>query len=122
VLIPGIGSRVLGAQRWLRLGPISVQPEEITKFAMILFVAHQLEKKSDRLNQVVPGVLSNFLLPLPAMALLLLQPDFGSTVMITVVIFFMMFLAGVPKRWLAAILALGGSAASALVLGSTYRR
>jgi cell division protein FtsW len=122
VLIPGVGSRVLGAQRWLRLGPISVQPAEIAKFAMILFVAAQLERKSDRLNRFVPGVLSNFIIPLPAMALLLLQPDFGSTVMITVVIFLMMFLAGVPKRWLGGIVLLGGAAASALVLGSAYRR
>jgi cell division protein FtsW len=122
VLIPGVGTRVLGAQRWLKLGPISVQPAEIAKFAMILFVAQQLEKKSDRLHRFVPGVLANFLLPLPAMALLLLQPDFGSTVMITVVIFMMMFLAGVPKRWLTGIVVLGGSAAFALVMGSAYRR
>jgi cell division protein FtsW len=122
VLIPGVGSRVLGAQRWFRLGPVSVQPAEIAKFAMILFVAYQLEKKSDRVRRFVPGVLSNFILPLPAMALLLIQPDFGSTVMITGVIFLMMFLAGVPKRYLAGIAFTGGFLASALVLGSAYRR
>ncbi len=122
VLVPGVGSRVLGAQRWLKIGPISVQPAEIAKFAMILFVARQLEKKSDRLHRFVPGVLSNFIVPLPAMGLLLLQPDFGSTVMITVVLFLMMFLAGVPKRYLGGIAILGGGAAGILVLGSAYRR
>ncbi|MBC7387332.1 MAG: putative lipid II flippase FtsW [Cryobacterium sp.] len=122
VLIPGVGSRVLGAQRWLKLGPISVQPSEIAKFAMILFVARQLEKKKEILHRFVPGVLSNFIVPLPAMLLLLLQPDFGSTVMITVVIFLMMFLAGVPKRYLGGIFLLGGGSAAALVLGSPYRR
>jgi len=122
VLIPGVGSRVLGAQRWLKLGPISIQPAEIAKFAMILFVAHQLEKKSAHIRRFVPGVLANFILPIPAMGLLLLQPDFGSTVMITSVIFILMFLGGVPKRFLGGIAALGGLAAAALILGAPYRR
>ncbi|MBS1963304.1 MAG: putative lipid II flippase FtsW [Bdellovibrionales bacterium] len=122
VLVPGVGSRVLGAQRWLRLGPVSIQPAEIAKFSMILFVAHQLEKKSAGVRRFVPGVLANFILPMPAMLLLLLQPDFGSTVMITGVIFVLMFLAGVPKRWLGGFVGLGGFAASALILGSPYRR
>lgn len=121
VLIPGIGSRVLGAQRWIKIGPISIQPAEIAKFAMILFVARQLEKKSEHLKRFVPGVLSNFIIPLPVMGLLLLQPDFGSTVMITVVIFLMMFLAGVPKRFLAGIALLGTSAAAMLVFSTPYR-
>jgi len=121
VLIPGVGSRVLGAQRWIKIGPISIQPAEIAKFAMILFVARQLEKKNEHLKRFVPGVLSNFILPLPAMGLLLLQPDFGSTVMITVVLFLMMFLAGVPKRFLAGIALLGAGAATALVLSAPYR-
>lgn len=122
VLIPGVGTRVLGAQRWLKLGPISVQPSEIAKFAMILFVAYQLERKAPALRRFVPGVLSNFIMPLPAMGLLLLQPDFGSTVMITGVIFIMMFLAGVPKRFLGGIAGLGTFAAAVLILGSAYRR
>lgn len=122
VLIPGVGTRVLGAQRWLKLGPVSVQPSEIAKFAVILFVARQLERKNDRIRKFVPGVLSNFIIPLPVMLLLLVQPDFGSTVMITVVIFMMMFLAGVPKRFLAGIALLGCSLAALLVLSTPYRK
>ncbi len=122
VLIPGVGTKVLGAQRWLKIGPLSVQPAEIAKFAMILFVAYQLEKKSDRIRRFVPGVLSSFILPVPAMALLLLQPDFGSTVMITGVIFLMMFLAGVPKRYLGGLAITGAAAAAALILSSPYRK
>ena len=122
VLVPGVGTRVLGAQRWLRLGPVSIQPAEIAKFAMILFVARQLERKTPAIRRFVPGVLANFIMPMPAMLLLLIQPDFGSTVMITGVIFIMMFLAGVPKRYLGGIAGLGGFAASALILGSSYRR
>jgi cell division protein FtsW len=122
VLIPGVGTRVLGAQRWLRFGPVSIQPAEIAKFAMILFAAAQLEKKSAKLNKFVPGVLANFILPLPAMGLLLLQPDFGSTVMITGVIFLLMFLAGVAKRYLFGIATITSLLASYLIVGSPYRK
>ncbi len=122
VLIPGVGTRVLGAQRWFKLGPVSFQPAEIAKFAMILFVARQLEKKKDSIRRFVPGVLSSFIVPLPVMVLLLLQPDFGSTVMITVVIFLMLFLGGVPKRYLTGILLIGSSCGAALIMGSPYRR
>jgi cell division protein FtsW len=122
VMVPGIGSRVGGAQRWVHLGFFGFQPGELAKFAMIVFVARQLERKQDRLDRVVPGLISHFLVPLPGLLLLLAQPDFGTTVIITVVIFALMFLAGVPKRFLGAALGLAGAAASSLVLGSAYRR
>lgn len=122
VLIPGIGAKVGGAQRWLRLGPLNFQPAEIAKFAMILFVARQLEKKQDSIRRFVPGVLAPLTLPLVTMGLLLLQPDFGSVVMIGGVIFLLMFLGGVPKRFLASMMLLGGAAAAILVLSTPYRR
>lgn len=122
VLIPGVGTRTLGAQRWLRLGFLTFQPGELAKFALIFFVSRQLDRKQELLQKFVPGVLATFLVPFPALLLLLLQPDFGTTVMITVVIFSLMFLAGMPKRFLALIFGVGGGAAALLVLGSAYRR
>jgi cell division protein FtsW len=122
VLLPGIGARVGGAQRWLRLGGINFQPGELAKFAVILFAAVQLERKFDRLSRPMAGLLSPFLVPLPALLLLLAQPDFGTTVMISVVLFCLMFLAGVPKRHLALALGLAGAVGAALVLGTPYRR
>jgi len=122
VMIPGVGSRVLGAQRWIRLGPVGFQPGEFAKFALIFFVARQLHLKRDRLSKVMAGVISQFFVPLPALILLLAQPDFGTTVMITVVIFFLMFLAGVPKKYLATALLLAGVVGAYLALGTPYRR
>lgn len=122
VKIPGIGARVGGAQRWLRLGGFNFQPGELAKFAVILFVAAQLEKKRDRLQRFVPGVLSHFLVPLPVMLLLLSQPDFGTTVMIAGTIFLMLFLAGVPMRFLSASAVLAGGLGAWLALGTEYRR
>lgn len=122
VMIPGVGARVGGAQRWIRLGGFNFQPGELAKFALIFFVARQLHLKKDRLHKLVAGVLGNLLIPLPALVLLLAQPDFGTTVMITIVIFAMMFLAGVPKRFLFAALGLAILAGAYLALGTPYRR
>jgi cell division protein FtsW len=122
VFIPGLGSRVLGAQRWLRLGPLTFQPGELAKFAVIIFVARQLDLKQERVHTLAAGVLAQFIVPLPALLLLLLQPDFGTTVMITIVIFALMFLAGVPKRYLASALLLAVTVGLFLAVGSAYRR
>jgi cell division protein FtsW len=122
VFIPGLGTKALGAQRWLHLGPLNFQPGELAKFAVIIFVAHQLEKKKDRLHTLAAGVFSHFLLPLPAFLLLLLQPDFGTTVIICTVIFALMFLAGVPKKYLFTAFILAAIAGVFLAFGSAYRR
>jgi cell division protein FtsW len=122
VFIPGLGARAGGAQRWLHLGPLGFQPGEFAKFAVIFFVAHQLDKKKERLHTFAAGVLSHILLPLPALLLLLMQPDFGTTVMIVSVVFALMFLAGVPKKYFAIALVLGAVAGVYLALGTAYRR
>ena len=122
VFIPGLGIRAGGSQRWLHLGPLNFQPAEFAKFAVIFFVAHQLDRKKERLHTVAAGVLSHILLPLPAFLLLLLQPDFGTTVMICSVIFCLMFLAGVPKKYLFTALALAAAVGVFLALGTAYRR
>jgi cell division protein FtsW len=122
IFIPGLGVRVGGALRWIHFGPIGFQPGEFAKFAVILFTAFQLERKRDRLHTLAAGILSPFLLAMPAFLLLLLQPDFGTTVMITSVILALLYLAGVPKRYLAVMLLLVGCVGSMLVLGTAYRR
>jgi cell division protein FtsW len=122
VFIPGLGAKVGGAQRWLRIGGFNFQPGELAKFAIIFFVAYQLNRKRERLHTVAAGVLSHFLIPLPALLMLLLQPDFGATVMIAGVILALMYLAGVPKRYLLLALGLAAVAGAWLALGSEYRR
>lgn len=122
VMVPGVGTRVGGAQRWIRLGFMSFQPGEFAKFAVLFFVARQLERKWDRLDSFVAGMLSHFVVPMPALVLLLLQPDFGTTVMIAAVIFALMFIAGVPKKYLVTSLLILGIVAAWLAVGTPYRR
>lgn len=122
IFVPGVGARVGGAQRWLRLGFMNFQPGEFAKFAVIFFVARQMAKKSDRIHTLTAGVLSQFIVPLPALLLLLMQPDFGTTVMISIVIFSLMYLAGVPKKYLFSALALAAIVGIWLTMGTAYRR
>lgn len=122
VAIPGIGAKVGGAKRWLRLGGFSFQPAEFAKFGVIFFVASRLDRKWERLHTFTAGVLSPFLLALPALLLLLSQPDFGTTVLICLVVFLLLFLAGVPHRWLWATIVPMGLTGLFLAIGTPYRR
>jgi cell division protein FtsW len=121
VLFPGVGAKAGGAQRWIRLGPLNFQPGEIAKFAMIGFASAQLARKQNEIHRFVPGVISPMILALPAIALLLKQPDFGTALMIGTSIFLLQFIAGVPKRYLLGLLGGGLAGGAALILSSPYR-
>ncbi len=122
ILIPGVGQRVGGARRWIQFAGFRFQPGELAKFAVIFFVARQLDKKAEKVNTVTAGVLSHFVVPLPALLLLLAQPDFGTTVIITLVIFILLFVGGVPFRFLATGAISAGAVGGWLVFGTAYRR
>jgi len=122
VLIPGVGARVGGAQRWIRVAGTNFQPGEFAKFAILFFTAGQLVKKWDRLREFVPGVLSHFLVPLPLFLLLLAQPDFGTFAMVSIVIYFMLFIAGSNLKYLGVMMMVGLSSFAGLIAFSPYRR
>ena len=107
VLVPGIGSTRGGAQRWVALGPLSFQPSELAKVALVLYLAASLERKRDRLNDFVQGVLPHCVVVGTMALLLLIEPDFGSTALVAVVLFAMLFVAGARPLHLALL----GSAA-----------
>ncbi len=100
VMIPGFGKEVGGARRWLVLGGFTFQPKELAKFALILFIAKSLVKRSDQLKNFAYGylpkliVLSFFFLPI------LFQPDFGTAITICAVTFTMLMLAGLRSKFL----------------------
>lgn len=121
VLVPGVGTRVGGALRWLRLGVFGFQPGEFAKYAVVLFVAGQLFRKRDRIHTFGGGMLASYAWVLPVVGLLLLQPDFGTSVMIVLVVTLLMFLAGVPGKFLAIAGAGAVAAGAALVIAAPYR-
>lgn len=99
VFIPGLGVKINGARRWIRLWPSTIQPGEFVKFAMVLFLARYL---SD--TQEIRGRFSVFLWPLIVMlsfqAILLLQPDFGGAFTLGLITFAMFYISGTPLRFM----------------------
>lgn len=121
VLIPGIGRRVNGAQRWIPLGPINLQVSEVAKFMMILFMASYLERYQRELRERWQSIIKPVLLLIGVAGLLLLEPDFGSMVVVCGTVLAMLFIGG-AKLWLFSGLLLtgiGGVVSMALI--SPYR-
>jgi cell division protein FtsW len=119
---PVAGTSLYGASRWLDLGPVTVQPSEFAKLALIAFTATILAARWDRLDQV-----RHLVLPLgPIVAVVaglgIAQRDLGTTVILCGSVFVMLFIAGVRLRYLtvAGLLALGGTVS--LIVGEAYRR
>lgn len=122
VLVPGFGSRLGGAQRWLRIGHFSFQPGEFSKFSIIAFLAGQLaylRKTSEIQNK---NILLPLILPLPILLLLLIQPDFGTSALIVTVSVLLIYLSGVERRRLLGIILVAGIGGLWLMLGTEYRR
>jgi cell division protein FtsW len=121
VPVPGIGTWANGARKWFTIGPLSVQPVELAKVALALWGAHVLVIKRALLHQwrhllvpVVPTALVMF-------ALIMLQPDLGSTVTLGVVLIALLWFAGAPLRLFALIAMAGITAVTLLAVGSSYR-
>lgn len=87
VLIPGIGHTAGGAQRWMVLGPLRLQPGELAKVAMIIFMAQYISVNHKQMVNFFTGVLIPLALVCLCAGLLLAEPDFGSTVIIMAVVF-----------------------------------
>lgn len=95
VLIPGVTKPINGSLRWIFFGPISVQPSEIAKIALIAYIASYMVRRNQELRSSIKGFLiPMFVLSLIAL-LLLCEPDFGAVVVIATTIFGMLFLGGV---------------------------
>lgn len=112
LLVPIIGTEVKGATRWLKLGPLSLQPSELIKPVFIVVVAWLIARQKEKPQ--FKGIYYAGGLYLLVIALLLLQPDMGMTFVVTVSFFAVIFLAGLPFRWivLLMVLALGASLAA----------
>ena len=99
VLVPGIGSMRYGARRWIDLGLIQFQPSEFAKLAFVFVMAHFLSRPLNELRQ--PGIFFKALgMTVLPFLLILKEPDLGSALLFLPAGLVMMFVAGVPGRWL----------------------
>lgn len=121
VLIPGLGRKVNGSQRWLQLGPFGIQASEVVKFCVIVFYASFLARRGQETLSDWRGVFKPLLILGLMIFLLLLEPDFGASVVLAGTVMAMLFVAGV-RLWQFVLLfavALAGLAMVAIL--SPYR-
>lgn len=121
VLVPGIGHVVNGSRRWIRLGPIALQVSELVKLCGIMYVSQYLVRHDAYAREHFIGVFKPIALLGLMAILLLLEPDFGATVVLFVAVLGVMFMAGVRLRWFCLLMVLGAGAMAALVMSSPYR-
>lgn len=121
VLVPGVGREVNGAIRWIPLGPLNLQPSELMKLFAVLYVSGYLVRQGDAVATKVSAFIRPMLLVGVAGALILKQPDFGTTAVMLATVMGLLFLGGVSVMPFAVLL--GGVLAGlvGLVLTSEYR-
>lgn len=119
--IIGLGKRVGGATRWIALGPIHIQPAETAKLALVLWLAYSLAKKGDKVKSFSVGFVPHLLAAGLLILLLLRQPDLGSSVVLLLITFSLLFSAGAKLGYIlgATILASGG--VTWLIMSKAYR-
>lgn len=121
VLLPGVGKEVNGSTRWISLGAFNFQVSEAVKLFLIIYVAGYLVRHGEAVRTSLWGFIKPMLMIGVAALLLLLEPDFGATVVIIGTVLGMMYLGGVRFLQFVAFLTLFGAAAVSLVVSSPYR-
>lgn len=121
VLIPGIGREVNGSRRWLVIGPLTLQVSEFVKLFVVFYMAGYLVRRRDEVQERLSGFLKPMLVVFVVTLLLMMEPDFGATVVTAGTTLVLLFLGGV-KLWQFMGLVLSGVAALVLmVVISPYR-
>ncbi|MCX7553882.1 putative lipid II flippase FtsW [Marinicella sp. S1101] len=121
VLIPGIGVEVNGARRWINLGISRFQVVEAIKLALIMSLASYIVKHKKGIQNSMVGVLKPLLVVVVIAGLLLVQPDFGSAVLLLIITLIMVYIAGARYRDLTLLGMLAGSAMMVIAWAEPYR-
>jgi cell division protein FtsW len=117
----GFGHTGGGAVRWLRLGPVNIQPSEAAKLALILWLGYSLDKKQEKVKSFWIGVVPHLVIAGGLMVMCLKQPDFGGAFVLLVLTFTMLFVAGARLHWLTLLSMVGTIVGYTLVRFRTYR-
>ena len=94
VLIPGIGGKAGGASRWLKLPGFNLQPSEMAKMALIMYMAYSLDKKQEKVKNFAYGIIPYMVILAILIGCLAMQPDIGGALTLVAVAFSMLFAAG----------------------------
>lgn len=121
VLIPGIGSIRNGSRSWFGIGSFGIQPSEFAKLILIIFTAKYLCKNEKKLKNIKKGVFPILGLVLLVFGLIMLQPDFGTGIVLVMIIIGMLFVAGVNFSFFIKIAGIGLFGIAALIAIAPYR-
>lgn len=121
VLIPGVGKTVNGSTRWIPIGILNMQVSELVKLFLLIYVAGYLVRHGEQVRSSLWGFIKPMIMVGLACVLLLLEPDFGASVVIMLTALGMMFLGGVRFIQFLAFISLFAAAAGLLIVSSPYR-
>lgn len=122
VLIPGVGKKVGGAARWIRIAGFAFQPAEFVKVGLVLFMAHSLSRKQDKVKSFRFGFLPYMLILIVLLGLVLAQPDLGSALTLGIVAIAMLLVAGTRLSYLAGTVLIALPFLYFMVMNVDYRR
>jgi cell division protein FtsW len=122
VLVPGIGAEINGSRRWIIIPGIgSVQPAEFAKLAVVLYLAHWLDRRGMSVRSFWNGLIPFALLIAPGFVLIAVEPDMGTAGVYVIAAFSVFFMAGANLLYLGAIGAAIGAAATVMITSTAYQ-
>lgn len=121
VLIPGIGTVRNGSRSWFGIGGFGIQPSEFTKLGLIIFTSKYLKNNNKELRNIKKGVLPILIVLMLVFGLIMLQPDFGTGVVIVISIVALLFVSGVKMNFFIKIGLLGLVGVVVLIIIAPYR-
>ncbi len=121
VLLPGIGHAVNGSRRWVRIGPLNFQPSEAARMLLLTYVCGYIARHQEALQTSLRGFLSPLIMLGAAGVLLLLEPDFGSAIVLLGAGALLLFVAGARLRDTLLLAGIGGVLMAVVAVSSEYR-
>ncbi len=116
-----IGSTINSAKRWIFIGPISFQPSEFAKLALTIYLADSLSRKNERIKTFTIGFVPHLVVAGLMMVLLLVQPDYGSAVIIGATTIVLLFVAGARISYILGVVLMTAPLAYHLIVGTPWR-
>jgi len=116
-----VADRAHMVHRWIKVGPIQVQPSEIAKIALVLFLAYQVARREDKVNDLLKTVLPIGVVVGNLALLVYLEPDLGTAALYVILTFIVLFLAGLRWRYIAVAGGAGLMGLAALIVAAPYR-
>ncbi len=122
LIVLAVGTEINGARRWVRVGSFSLQPSEIAKVTLAIFLAATLARKGERVRAFKSGFLPVMVMAGSTMLLVLLEKDLGTTILLGSLTLIMLFVAGTRLSYVVAAVMLAAPVAWQQILGVDYRR